>query len=84
MKIKTPPLSAPDVRCGHYAGPIGEGASENLWDSDSIAARDAQWLEMVGPVVEALSDACRFLDRNGFDAAMADKCRDALRNITEA
>jgi hypothetical protein len=32
------PLPQPTVRCGEYAGPPGEGASESLWDSDALIA----------------------------------------------
>lgn len=41
LKIKTPPMPKPEDRSG-------------LFTARDITARDAQWLELVGPVVEAL------------------------------
>lgn len=31
-----PELPKPDVRCGEYAGPPGEGASENYYTADQM------------------------------------------------
>lgn len=31
-----PPLPKPDVRCGEYAGPPGEGASEDYYTADQM------------------------------------------------
>ncbi len=43
------PLPDPDVRCGEYAGPPGEGADESLWNDDSMRtygdAREAKGRE---------------------------------------
>ena len=49
-----PPLPQPAVRCGEYAGPPGEGASESLWSSDQMHeyARAALAQRQQGPQVE--------------------------------
>lgn len=46
-------------------GPTSE--QELLFTAEQLAARDAQWLEMVGPVVEALKDiaASIYMDDSG-------------------
>lgn len=31
-----PPLPPPAVKAGDYAGPPGEGASENYWDAEQV------------------------------------------------
>lgn len=33
-----PPLPEPEVPSGNYAGPVGEGASENLYTADQMQA----------------------------------------------
>jgi hypothetical protein len=63
-----PSLPEPAVRCGDYAGPPGEGASESLWDADqmrsyALAAVEAErqkWL----PIESAPKDGTHILLAN--------------------
>jgi len=52
--------------------------------AEQLAARDAQWLELVGPVVEALQRLCTHKPRtSGQIDADWDNARATLRAITE-
>lgn len=88
LKIKTPPsLPMPE------AGYLGDDASYGYDQSDmaaQLAARDAQWMELVGNLTDALwslldgSQQVGEMHWTGMDELSPwDKARAALRAITE-
>lgn len=61
MAEQLPELPEPDVRCGEYAGAPGEGASENLWGSDSMRSYALSAIkELEEMVARAEKDAARY------------------------
>lgn len=50
LKIKTPPMPEPWITDSD-----APECSRHHYSADQLAARDAQWMELVGPVVEALN-----------------------------
>lgn len=79
MKIKIPDPIAPNTRTDHNRDGYGYPA----YGEDQMDARDQQWLELVGPVVEAFELVMdRLIDKHEVDEA-AVIARAALRAITE-
>lgn len=58
--INLPELIWPTVRCGEYAGPPGEGASENLWNYDAV--REAQRAAVLADRAQRHQDAEYFYE----------------------
>lgn len=83
LKIKTPTKrQTPDSLLGF--GSVGKADARELLAIE-VSARDAQWLELVGPVVEALQ---LIAETDSVDAALDPQravrvARTALRAITE-
>lgn len=72
LKLKTPPMPEPDFTLDW----------RGLYTADQLAARDAQWLALVGPVVEALNACIKYGAMTG-DEWVKEEARAALRAITE-
>jgi hypothetical protein len=94
MKIKTPPMPEPE-------GAFVVLRKFDVWEEptdqftlEQMQARDKQWLELIGPLVEALNLGIEWADEYATqmrsytvsDIANRDaqKMRAALSNITEA
>lgn len=94
MKIKIPPMPEPVDEIAQADG-FNVIGTVDVFTAEQLAARDQQWLELVGPLVEALKammDGSQYKQIAGeFDwhsIAMPrreslEKARVALRAITE-
>lgn len=75
--IKAPPMPKPHVCKGEFYPD-----TPDFYTAEQIAARDAQWQELVGPVVEALDEILNDVGR-ATSPARRFEARAALRAITE-
>ena len=100
LKLTTPPMPEPGLTlnwCGwgwaYTESNTNTDKETDFYTANQLAARDAQWLELVGPVVEALQlatdtlgSAAFFVSRdNGLDRLRFAQSQSiaALRAITE-
>jgi hypothetical protein len=85
MNIKTPKMPEPDFtlnwRGWGYTVTKPAVGDTNVYTADQLSARDAQWLEMVRPVVEALSELEEAYCRAGPPLNREERAQDRKRLI---
>lgn len=88
MNIKTPPMPKPEGTFLVLGRNEAWNEETGQYTAEQITDRDAQWLEMVRPMVEALHRIQGYsMSQFASHADLASQCikdaSEALRNITE-
>lgn len=84
LKLKTPPMPEPAFKQVGVEQTTNRRVTINNFTEAQLSARDAQWLELVGPVVEALRKMLLWTDpeHDVLERARGE-AEAALRAITE-